>query len=253
MLKLLLIGFFSVFLISCSSSPKDELVNNKDAPARELFTKAENALEARQYKTAAKLFDEVERLYPYSEYANKAQLLAGEASYQDQEYDDAILALDRFLELHPGSSEVPYAYYLKALCYYEQISDIERDQNATTNAREALKEVYMRFPTSLYANDAKLKYDLTQDHLAGKEMNVGRYYLNRNEYIGAMNRFNVVVDTYQTSSHTPEALYRLVEIYIALKMHDDALKTAAVLGHNFSNSQWYKMAYDMIKAKGLGL
>ncbi len=254
MLKVLFVSLFSLIIASCSASnsTKDvEITPQKEASAEELFNKANDAMDSGSYKTAARLYDEIERLYPYSDYANQAQLLAGEAFYKNTDYDEAVLSLDRFLELHPGSPDIPYAYYLKALCFYEQISDTERDQETTIMARNALQEIYMRFPNTTYANDAKLKYDLTLDHLAGKEMTIGRYYLNRNEYIGAMNRFNVVINTYQTSSHTPEALYRLVETYLALNLNNDAVKTAAVLGHNFPENKWYKMAYDLIKAEGL--
>ncbi len=250
--RILSIFIVGLTVVACSSSPQEtKPIIANDKSAEELFKEANDAMDTKSYATAAKLFDEVERLHPYSDYANKAQLLAGEAFYQNQDYDDAVFALDRFLELHPGSSEIPYAYYLKALCYYEQISDVERDQETTILAKNALQQVYMRFPNTSYANDARLKYDLTLDHLAGKEMTIGRYYLNRNEYIGAMNRFSAVIDNFQTSSHTPEALYRLTEVYLVLDLKDDAKKTAAVLGHNFPDSQWYSMAYDLIKDEGL--
>ncbi len=250
MYRILFVCIFSLSLMACSST-ETTIEKKPETPAKTLFDNAQKAMESGEYKTAAKLFDEVERQHPYSDYADKAQLLAGEAFYENQDYDNAVFALDRFLQLHPGSEEIPYAYYLKALCFYEQISDTERDQATTRMAKDALQQVYMRFPNTTYANDARLKYDLTLDHLAGKEMTIGRYYLNRNEFIGAMNRFNSVVKEYQTSSHTPEALYRLVEIYIVLDLHDDAVKAGAVLGHNFPNSQWYKMAYDKIKAEGI--
>ncbi len=252
MFRNLLIFLVILNITGCaSSSIENNSTVNQDTPAQKLFKQAEEALKEKQYKTAAKLFDEVERQHPYSDYANRAQLLSGEAFYLNQNYDDAVMALDRYLELHPGSSDIDYAYYLKALCFYEQISDVERDQAATTKAKEALKEVYMRFPNTEYANEARLKYDLTIDHLAGKEMTIGRYYLNRNEYIGAMNRFNAVIQDYQTTSQTPEALYRLVEIYTALHLNKDAIRTAAVLGNNFPNSKWYKLTYELIEKEDI--
>ena len=241
----------SVLLIYGCSSTKDIETEAQESPAKDLYEEANVAFEKGSYKYAAGKFDDLERLHPYSEYASTAQLMAGYSYYNAQEYDDAVLALDRFIQLHPGSSDIAQAYYLKALSYYEQISDVERDQATTGLAQASLREVYMRFPNTSYANEARLKYDLTMDHLAGKEMTIGRYYLKRYEYVAAMNRFKTVIDKFQTSSHTPEALYRLIEIYITLRLNDEALKTGVILGYNFPNNKWYKDAHELLHRKGI--
>ncbi len=221
----------------------DDADSSAGRPVQEIYNNAVDELESGNYLFAAKLFDDVEREHPYSVWATKAQLMAGYAHYQASEYDEAIIAIDRFIQLHPGNRDIAYAHYLKALSYYEQISDVVRDQGTTENARTALNEVIRRFPNSRYARDAKLKLDLTQDHLAGKEMEVGRYYLTRAHYLAAINRFRRVIDNYQTTSHVPEALHRLVESYSALGIEDEARKAAAVLGHNFPGSEWYIDSY----------
>ena len=195
-------------LAACGSG--DDQPKYVERSVEDLYNAAVNALEAENWVEAARLFDEVERQHPYSVWAIKAQLMAGYAQYEANRYDEAILALNRFVQLHPGNRDVPYAIYLKALCYYEQISDVERDQQMSQEALGALQDLVRRFPDSKYARDARLKIDLTRDHLAGKEMEVGRYYLTRGDYLAAINRFRAVVDKYQTTTHVPEALHRLV-------------------------------------------
>ena len=176
----------------------------------------------------------------------KAQLMGAFARYRGNKYDDAIGALDRFIQLHPGNRDTVYAYYLKALSYYEQITDVGRDQETTARARAALDELVRRFPDSRYSRDAKLKLDLTLDHLAGKEMEIGRYYLTRKQYLAGINRFRRVVDLYQTTTHVPEALHRLTECYLALGLEEEARKTASVLGHNYPGSEWYTDSYAIL-------
>lgn len=195
---------------------------------------------------AAAVFDEVDRQHPYSVWADKAQIMAAYALYKRNKYDDAIVALERFIQLHPGSRDAPYAYYLKALSYYERITDVGRDQDLTRRAMAALDEVVRRYPKSKFARDARLKRDLTNDHLAGSEMGIGRFYLKRKQYLAAINRFRRVVDNYQTTAHVPEALHRLTEAYLALGLEDEAQATAAVLGHNFPGSDWYVDSYALI-------
>jgi outer membrane protein assembly factor BamD len=195
---------------------------------------------------AAESFDEVERQHPYSVWATKAQLMAGYAHYEANKYDEAIIALERFIQLHPGNRDIAYAHYLKALSYYEQISDVSRDQLATERARQSLQELIRRFPNSKYARDARLKLDLTLDHLAGKEMEIGRYYLRKDQYLAAINRFRHVVDRYQTTTHVPEALHRLAEAYSALGVTVEAQRNAAVLGHNYPGSEWYIDSYKLV-------
>lgn len=177
--------------------------------------------------------------------------MAAYAHYRAQDYDDAILALDRFIQLNPGHPNIDYAYYMKAICYYEQISDVERDQSMTRQAMESLDTVINRFPDSAYARDAELKRDLAVDHLAGKHMSIGRYYLRRGEYLAAINRFQTVVRDYQTTSHVPEAMHRLVESYLALGVHDEAQSTAAVLGYNYPGSEWYIDSYALLTGEDL--
>jgi outer membrane protein assembly factor BamD len=168
------------------------------------------------------------------------------ALYQDLKYDEALAALDRFIALHPGHSQIDYAYYLKALCYYEQISDVGRDQRMTELALQSLQEVIRRFPDTSYARDAALKLDLTRDHLAGKEMEIGRFYEQQGNYNAAIGRFNTVVRSYDTTSHVPEAQHRLVECYLAMGLTDEARRNAAVLGHNFPGSDWYLDSYRLM-------
>lgn len=232
-------------LTGCASGKKEEKLM-PERPAADLFNNATKAVEDGQYAKANQLFDEVERQHPYSDYATQAQIKSAEASYQALRYDDAIIALDRFIELHPGHQNIDYAYYLKAMCYYEQMTDVRRDQEMTKEALDALDTLVSRFPDSKYARDGQLKRDLALDHLAGKEMEIGRYYLTRNEVNAAINRFLVVVKEYQTTTHVPEALHRLVESYTILGLKDEATRVAAVLGYNYPGSKWYKDSYDLL-------
>lgn len=229
---------------ACSSTKEPEYV---ERPVEDLYNDAMAKMEAGDYRKAAKQFDEVERQHPYSPWAVNAQLMTAFAYYQANEYDDAIVAASRFIELHPANPDVAYAYYLKGLSYYERISSVDRDQEMTEQARKTFEELVARFPDSAYARDASLKLDLTVDHLAGKEMEIGRYYLRQKYYLAAINRFKAVVERYQTTTHVPEALLRLTEAYTALGLRDEARKTAAVLGHNFPDSEWYEDAYALVE------
>ncbi len=233
-------------LAGCTIKDEEDYV---ERPVAEIYNEALDLLQNTDYKAAAYQFDEVERQHPYSVWATKAQLMAAYAYYQSNRYDDAIIALDRFTQLHPAHRDVPYAYYLKALSYYEQISDVSRDQKMTELALKALNEVVTRFPNSQYAKDAKVKIDLTYDHLAGKEMEIGRFYLTQKHYLAAINRFRTVAETYQTTTHVPEALHRLTEAYLALGINEEARKTASVLGHNFPGSEWYVDSYELLVGK----
>ena len=224
----------AAFLFACSKEPEKYV----ERPVEQLYNEAQDLLTQKDFLKAAKAFDEVERQHPYSAWATKAQLMAAYSHYQRNGYDDAIIALDRFIQLHPSHSDVAYAYYLKALSYSEQISDVGRDQKMTELAMRSLQDLMTRFPGSKYARDASVKLDLTRDHLAGKEMEIGRYYLGQGHHLAAINRFKYVIDNYQTTTHVPEALHRLSESYQALGLVDDARKTAAVLGRNFPGSGW---------------
>ena len=227
---------------------KDETFT--DQPVEVLYNRALDDLGRQEYKQAAKEFEEVDRQHPYSVWATKAQIMAAFTYYQSNKYDDAIIALDRFIQLHPGHRDIPYAYYLKGLCFYEQISDVGRDQRMTQQALDALSDVAKRFPDSPYARDARLKVELCIDHLAGKEMSVGRYYQKQHQYVGAINRYRLVIERYQTTTHVPEALHRLVESYLALGVQSEAKETAAVLGHNFPGSDWYQDSYYLVTGEG---
>lgn len=236
----------AVLALTACSSNKDADAPLPERPAADLFNEATAASKAGEFNKANKLFDEVERQHPYSDYATQAQIKSAESSYQALRYDDAVISLDRFIELHPGHPNIDYAYYMKAMCYYEQMTDVRRDQEMTRLALESLDTVITRFPDSKYARDAQLKRDLALDHLAGKEMEIGRYYLTRNEVNAAINRFIAVVKNYQTTTHVPEALHRLVESYTILGLKEEATRTAMVLGYNYPGSRWYKDSYDLL-------
>ena len=244
-------GWISLFILlallalpACSSD--DELGALPETPVETLYNSGLDALIAGSGEQAVRFFDEVERQHPYSKWATRSQLMAAYAYYRANEYDLAIAGLDRFIELHPGNEDIAYAYYLKAICYYEQISDVRRDQRMTRFALESLDTVTKRFPESAYARDSRLKLDLARDHLAGKHMTIGRYYLGQKEFLAAINRFRIVVDQYQTTTHTPEALHRLVETYLSIGLVQEAKSTAAVLGHNYPGSIWYADSYELV-------
>jgi outer membrane protein assembly factor BamD len=218
----------------------------EERPVQVLYGEAVRLLEEQDYGAAADAFNEVERQHPYSVWATKAQIMAAYSHYEDNEYDDAVIALDRFIQLHPGHRDIAYAYYLKALSYYEQIADVRRDQAITRLAMENLREVVNRFPNTKYARDARLKIDLARDHMAGKEMSVGRFYLREKHYLAALNRFKQVVEDYEQTTHVAEALYRIVEINTILGIDPEARKVAAVLGYNYPGSDWYVDAYQLL-------
>ena len=230
---------------ACATKKKEYV----EQPVETLYNAAMDALLSRKYLLATEKFDEVERQHPYSQWATKAQLMSAYTYYLNNLYGDAIAGLNRFIQLHPTNKDVAYAYYLKGLSYYEQISDVAHDQKMTELALTTLDELIKRFPNSKYARDAKLKIDLTYDHLAGKEMEIGRYYQNQGNYLAAINRFRTVVDDFQTTTHVPEALHRLTETYLTIGVPEEARKTAAVLGYNFPGSEWYMDSYKIMGNK----
>ncbi len=212
-----------------------------------LYTLAHNYLDRGRYREAAKAFDEVERQHPYSVWARRAQLMSAFSYYMARQYTDSINSAQRFLTIHPGNKDAPYAHYLIAMSYYQQIADVTRDQRTTQQASDAFGELMRRYPASRYAADARLKLDLINDHLAGKEMEVGRFYQRQGNWLASVVRFRTVIEKYQTTNHTPEALLRLTESYLSLGLPQEAQKTAAVLGRNYPGTRWYREAHDLVR------
>jgi outer membrane protein assembly factor BamD len=241
---LALLGAFAV--AACRGDDAADPLISRERPVEQIYNEAVDEQQAGNHARASALFQEVERQHPYSSWATTAKLMAAYSEYTRGRYTEAIGMLDRFIRLHPAHRDVPYAYYLRAISYYEQIADVQRDQRMTQQALTALQDVVNRFPDTPYARDARLKIDLARDHLAGKEMVIGRYYQNRRLYAAALNRFRRVVDEYDTTNHVPEALHRLVEVYLALGLVEEARKTAAVLGYNYPGSPWYQDAYALL-------
>jgi outer membrane protein assembly factor BamD len=251
---ILLAATLATVLSGCSLVKKKRpTLTYQERPVELLYSVGADRLDHHQWAEAVNYFREVERQHPYSEWSRRSILMTAYAHYQANEYPDAIADAERFISLYPGNSSTPYAYYLKAVCYFEQIVDVGRDQAAAGQAQLALLEVIKRYPNTEYAVDARLKLDMVVDQLAGKEMNIGRYYVRAGDDIAALGRFRVVVDRYQTTSHTPEALYRLTSIYLALGLLPEAEKNAAVLGFNYPGSYWYREAYNLMTSRGLRL
>ena len=238
-----------LLLLNISCSTKEIKETSVERSVDEIYNSAMDLLDNKKYKKASSEFEEVERLHPYSIWATRAQLMSAYVSYKLNDYDLSISASNRYIELHPGAKDVDYAYYLIALCYYQEINDFRRDQSNTTKALEAFNKLIRRFPNSEYTRDSKLKLDLVKDHLAAREMNVGRIYQDLDNYIAAINRFKTVVDSYSKTSHLPEALARLTELYFVLGLYDEAKVYAAVLGHNYPNNKWYNYTYNLFADK----
>ena len=241
----------ALFAVSCSSSGKKKKFAYVERPVEQLYAEATEKLERKRYDEAIAYFEEVERQHPYSSWARRAMLMKAFAYYQGNDYEETVQAVDQFVALHPGNKDVPYAFYLKAMSYYEQIRDVGRDQDFTDNAVSALTDVVRRYPGTEYARDARLKLDLTFDHLAGKEMYVGRFYLKQNKHIAAINRFKYVINNYQTTTHVPEALHRLVEAYLEVGIQSEARAAAAVLGYNYPGTRWYEDTYSLLDRNDL--
>ncbi|MGI4976142.1 MAG: outer membrane protein assembly factor BamD [Janthinobacterium lividum] len=236
----------------------NQRVDLSKEPPEQLYNNGVDALNRKDYGIAVTQFDAVQQNYPYSPWAVNAQLMDGYAEYLRNHYTDAVAQLDRYIQLHPASKDAAYAYYLRALCFYEQIADVQRDQKGTQEAMVALQEVVNRYPDSAYGRDSRLKIDLCRDHLAGKEMEIGRYYEKQQLYAAAIGRFQRVVDNYQTTNHVPEALHRLTEIYLRLGLTDQARKTASVLAYNYPGNRWYQdswndlVAQDVVQGRQIG-
>ncbi|WP_414695699.1 outer membrane protein assembly factor BamD [Phenylobacterium sp.] len=244
--------FCALAVAGCSGNkkPKTKLAY-EERPVELLYSTGADRMDKHLWGQAVDYFQEVERQHPYSEWSRRAILMQAFAHYQGNNYSEAIADADRFISLYPGNQASAYAHYLKAVCYFEQIVDVGRDQAATGQALDNLREVTTRYPHTEYALDARLKIDMVNDQLAGKEMTIGRWYLRQNDTLAAIGRFKTVVDRFQTTSHTPEALYRLVEAYLTLGLLDEAKKNGAVLGYNYPGDAWYVDAYELLTSKGL--
>lgn len=245
-----LAGLTAGLLASCAAfSTEEETL--EDLSAEQIYRQAEVELEAGDPDDAAELFGEVERLYPYSEWAKRALIMQAFAFHRDRDYENSRSAAQRYIDFYPADEDAAYAQYLLALSYYDQIDDVGRDQGLTFQALQSLRSVIERYPESEYARSSILKFDLAFDHLAAKEMEVGRYYLRRGHYTAAVNRFRVVVEDFQTTTQTPEALHRLVESYLALGLTDEAQTAGAILGFNFQSTDWYQDSFTLLTGQGL--
>jgi len=248
-----LVGLLAALaLAGCASKPNKPRLAYEERPVELLYATGADRLDKGMWSQAVQYFEEVERQHPYSPWARRAQLMSAFSYYAARDYAKSVQSAQRFLSIHPGNKDAPYAYYLVALCYYEQISDVTRDQKITQQALTALTEVTRRYPATTYATDARLKLDLVNDHLAGKEMEIGRFYQRSGKWLAGTLRFRTVIEKYQQTSHTPEALYRLVESYLVLGLPEQAQKSAAVLGANYPGSEWYERAYKLMEDKAPG-
>ena len=239
-------------LSACSRFQQNDEDNLENLPPEAIFQQAEQKLiQRRGAEDAAKLFTEVERLYPYSEWAKRSIIMSAFAYHKAKAYEESRGSAQRYLDFYPADEDAAYAQYLIALSYYDQIDDVSRDQGITFQALQALRTTVERYPDSEYASSALLKFDLALDHLAGKEMDIGRYYLKKGHFGAAINRFRVVVEDFQTTTHTPEALHRLVEAYLSLGLDADAQTAGAILGHNFQGTDWYKDSHVLLTGRGI--
>ena len=244
-LKILVLLFVSIFLFSgCSSTKHDD---NEQVSVEHLYNRAHKLLDKTKYKKAAETFEQVELEYPYSKWATEAKLMGAYAYYKNEKYDDAIMALDRFIRFHPGNENIAYAYYLKGICYFDQISDVTRNQGETAKALDALNQLVMRFPNSKYADDARQKIIFARGNLAGQEMEIGRYYLSQKNYMSALNRFSNVVNNYQNTVYIEEALYRQIEVYTILGMPSEAASAYKVLQYNYPQGKWTAKSAKFVK------
>ncbi len=242
----------TIAVTGCSAIKKKKpTLAYEERPVELLFNVGAADLDRHQWNDAVNYFREVERQHPYSEWSRRSILMTAYAHYQANAYAEAINDADRFITLYPGNAATPYAFYLKAVCYFEQIVDVGRDQASTESAQAALGDIIKRYPKTEYAADSRVKLDMVSDQLAGKEMTIGRYYLKNNDPIAAIGRFKKVVDSYQTTSHAPEALYRLIEAYLTVGLVDEAIKDGAVLGYNYPGDVWYRDAYHLLTSRGL--
>lgn len=250
-----IIGIVVLIPVGCAlfGGDKKERLAYVERPAETLYNNAMDQVDTRRWDRAILFFDEVERQHPFSRWARRAMLMSAFSHYQQGDYEEAIAASQRFISLHPGNESTPYAYYLIAVCHYERIYDVGRDQGTTILAEEALQQVIRRYPESDYARDARLKLELTHDHLAGKEMDIGRWYLRQDQHLASIGRFRNVVKQYDTTSHVEEAMHRLVEAYVSLGLINEAKQVGSVLGYNYPASEWYADSYALLTKYGVDL
>ncbi len=250
MLMAVLVAATSV--AACNGGRARPKLAYEERPVEALYNAGYDRLQRKRWSDAVDYFQEVERQHPYSEWSRRAILMQIHAQYQNNNYQEAIAAADRFIQLFPGNPSAAYAFYMKAICNFERIVDVGRDQAFAEASLQGLRDVVRRYPGSSYATDALVKIDMVNDQLAGKEMNIGRYYQRANQPLAAVNRYKTVIDNpdFQRTSHTPEALYRLVEVYLSLGLRDEAVRNGAVLGHNYPGSVWYSKAFDLLSDQG---
>jgi outer membrane protein assembly factor BamD len=251
--KVLLAAGAALAAVACAGTSRQDELAYIERPVEIIYDEATQSLDRNNWDMAAAQFDEVQRQHPYSVWAQRAMLMAAYSRYRSRDYEEAIASAQEYISLHPGGDGAPYAYYLVAVSHFDQIIDVGREQARSELALAALNEVTARFPESEYARDAELKQDMVKDQLAGKEMEIGRYYLRRSEHLAAVNRFKNVVQTYDTTSHAPEALHRLVEAYLSIGLVGQAQAAAAVLGHNYPGSDWYQDSYALMQGQGVQL
>ena len=248
----LIFALISLLFSSCSDSQNNIGIGvSEDKAAEEIFNSGERELVRRRYNDAAEKFKEVERLYPYSDWAKRALIMQVYSFHKDKEYENVVSAANRFIEFHPKDKDIPYAYYLIGLSYYDQVLAIGRDQKLTQEALKIFKLIIKEYPDSEYASSSQIKFDFLKNQLASKEMEVGRYYLKRSHYVSAINRFRGIIEDFSTTSQVPEALHRLVEAYLSLGLTDEAQTAGAILGYNYKSNEWYERSFELLRSKGL--
>jgi len=248
----LIFALISLLSSSCSDSQNNIGIGvSEDKAAEEIFNSGERELIRRRYNDAAEKFKEVERLYPYSDWAKRALIMQAYTFHKGKEYENVVSAANRFIEFHPKDKDIPYAYYLIGLSYYDQVLAIGRDQKLTQEALKIFKLIIKEYPDSEYASSSQIKFDFLKNQLASKEMEVGRYYLKRSHYVSAINRFRGIIEDFSTTSQVPEALHRLVEAYLSLGLTDEAQTAGAILGYNYKSNEWYERSFELLRSKGL--